>query len=137
MRALFATFAALLAVGALSGCGASDADQVHAKVEQFVHAVGAHDAKTVCQQVLAPSLADRFAGEGLTCERGMQIFFRSVQRPTLSVGRITVGRGTASALVLAGAHCQRLALAQLNLIETSSGWRISSESAGAPTKSTC
>jgi hypothetical protein len=137
MRALSATVVALLAAAGLSGCGSSDSDQVHAKVEQFVHAVGAHDAKTVCQQVLAPSLADRFASEGLTCERGMQIFFKSVQRPTLSVGRVTIGRGTASATVLAGAHCQRLALTQLYLVKTSAGWRISSESSEAPGKPTC
>jgi hypothetical protein len=137
MRALMATVAALLAVGALSGCGASDSDQVHAKVEQFVQAVGAHDAKTVCQQVLAPRLAERFESEGLTCERGMQIFFRSVQSPTLSVGRVTIGRGTASALVLAGAHCERLALAELNLVKTSAGWRIASESPETPGKRTC
>jgi hypothetical protein len=89
----------------------------------------------LCQQVLAPSLTGRFAAEGLTCERGMRIFFQSVQNPTLSVGRITINRGTASALVLTGATCQRLALAQLFLVKTSAGWRIASESkepAGRP-----
>jgi hypothetical protein len=137
MRVGFATVLALLAAVAVSGCGTSDADQVHSKVQQFVHAVGAHDAKTVCEQVLAPSLANRFASEGLTCERGMQIFFKSVQSPTLSIGRVTISRGTASALVLTGAHCQRFALAQLYLIKTSAGWRISSESQEAPGKATC
>jgi hypothetical protein len=137
MRPLLATVVALLAAAGLSGCGSSESDQVHAKVEQFVHAVAAHDAKTVCQQVLAPSLADRFVSEGLTCERGIQIFLRSVQSPTLSVGRITIGRGRASALVLTGAHCQRLALTQLYLVKTSAGWRISSESSEAPGKPTC
>ncbi len=134
MRVVLATVLALLAAGAVAGCGSSDADQVHAKVEQFVQAVGSHDAKTVCQQVLAPSLADRFVSEGLTCERGMQIFFKSVQHPTLSVGRITISRGTASALVLTGAHGQQLAVAQLYLVKTSAGWRISSESSEAPGK---
>jgi hypothetical protein len=137
MRVGFATVLALFAAGGVSGCGTSDADQVHAKVEQFVQAVRARDAKAVCQQVLAPSLANRFGSEGLTCERGMQIFFKSVQSPTLSVGRITISRRSASALVLTGAHCQRLALAQLYLVKTSAGWRISSESQEAPGKPTC
>jgi hypothetical protein len=137
MRALCATLLALFAAGTLSGCGTSDADQVHAKVEQFVQSVGAHDARTLCQQVLSPSLANRFVGEGLTCERGVQIFFKSVESPTLSVGRITINRGSASALVLTGAHCQRFALAQLFLVKTSGGWRISGESSEGPGKPTC
>ena len=137
MRVGIATVLALFAAGAVTGCGASDADQVHSKVEQFVQAVGAHDAKTVCQQVLAPSLANRFASEGLSCERGMQIFFKSVQSPTLSIGRVTISGGTASAVVLTGARCQRFALAQLYLVKTSGGWRIASESEEAPGKPTC
>jgi ketosteroid isomerase-like protein len=137
MRALRATLLALFAAGLLSGCGTSDSDQVRAKVEQFAKAVRAHDAKTLCQQVLAPSLTSRLVGEGLTCERGIQIFFASVQSPTLSVGRVSLNGNSASALVLAGARCQRLALAQLYLVKTSSGWRISSESREAPGKPAC
>jgi hypothetical protein len=126
-----------VSVSLLAGCGASDSEQVHAKVEQFVHAVGAHDARTVCEQVLAPSLTQRFAAEGLTCERGMQIFFNSVEDPMLSIGRINIDRNAASALVLTGAHCQRLALAELYLIKTSNGWRISSESKEPPGRPGC
>lgn len=137
MRPLCAMLLALFAAGAVSGCGTSDSDQVHAKVEQFVQAVGAHDANTLCHQVLAPSLTNRLVGEGLTCEQGAQIFFKSVQNPTLSVGRISISRGAASVLVLTGAHCQRLALAQLYLVKTSGGWRIASESKEAPGKPSC
>jgi hypothetical protein len=137
MRVAFATVSALLVAAALSGCGASEADQVRAKVEQFVHAVGAHDARTVCQQVLAPSLADRFSSEGLTCERGIGIFFKSVQDPTLSVGKVTVDGDTASVPVLAGARCQRLTVARLHLVKTSVGWRISSEGEEPASRPTC
>jgi hypothetical protein len=135
MRASVAVVAAL-AFG-LAGCGSSDSDQVHAKVDEFVHAVSAHDAKAVCNDVLAPSLVARFTQEGLTCERGIQIFLRSVHNPTLSVGRIAVNRDSASALVLTGAHCQKLTLAQLFLVKTSGGWRISSESKGPSSRRSC
>lgn len=136
MRASVAVVAAALAFG-LAGCGSSESDQVHAKVDEFVHAVSAHDAKAVCNDVLAPSLVARFTQEGLTCERGIQIFLRSVHKPTLSVGRIAVNRDSASALVLTGAHCQKLTLAQLFLVKTSGGWRISSEGKGPSSRRSC
>jgi ketosteroid isomerase-like protein len=136
MRALGALLAATLALG-LAGCGSSESDQVHAKVEEFVQAVSARDATTVCQDVLAPSLVGRFRQEGLTCERGIQIFLASVHEPTLSIGRISISHNTASALVLTGARCQRLTLASLYLIKTSAGWRIASESRGSSSRPSC
>lgn len=139
MRALrreaLGTALLLLTAAAVSGCG-SGSHQVRAKVEQFVHAVASRDATTVCQQVLAPSLVSRFAVQGLSCQQGMKIFLASVKDPTLSIGRIDVKQSQATALVLTGAHCQRLALAQLHLVKTSAGWRIDGEGkipAGKPT----
>ena len=58
MRASVGVLAMALAFG-LAGCGSSDSDQVHAKVDEFVHAVSTHDAKAVCNDVLAPSLSLR------------------------------------------------------------------------------
>lgn len=136
MRAFGAVLVATLAVG-LAGCGSSDTDQVHAKVRQFEHAVATRDAKTVCSEVLAPSLVARFNQEGLSCERGIRIFLNSVHDPTLSVGRIAVNGSGASAVVLAGAHCQRLTLASLYLVKTSAGWRIASESTEPPGRPRC
>jgi ketosteroid isomerase-like protein len=136
MRASGVVLAATLALG-LAGCGSSDSEQVHAKVEQFVHAVATRDAKTVCAQVLAPSLVARFTQEGLTCERGIRIFLNSVRNPTLSVGRIAVNRNAASAMVLTGARCQKLTLANLFLVKTSDGWRIASESREPSSRPSC
>ncbi len=137
MRALFAVALVPLTALAVSGCGSSDSPQVRAKVEQFVHAVGARDATTVCEQVLAPSLTNRFAVQGLSCQEGMRVFLASVQDPTLSIGRLTVGKRQASALVLAGAHCQQTAVAQLHLVKTSAGWRIDGEGKAPAAKPTC
>jgi hypothetical protein len=136
MRASGVLLAATLAL-ALAGCGSSTSDEVHAKVEEFVHAVSAHDAKAVCENVLAPSLVARFSQEGLTCERGIQIFLNSVRDPSLAVGRISVHRNAATALVLTGARCQQLTVANLYLIKTSSGWRITSESSGPSSRPRC
>jgi hypothetical protein len=137
MRGFAVVLAAAIAFG-LAGCGSSASEQVHAKVEEFVHAVANHDAKAVCNNVLAPSLVARFSQEGLTCERGIQIFLKSVHDPTLSVGRITVNSSNgASAVVMAGARCQRLTLASLYLINTSAGWRIASESSAPAGRPSC
>ena len=137
MRAVLWTALALLTAAAVTGCGSNDSHQVHAKVEQFVRAVAARDATTVCRQVLAPSLTNRFAIEGLSCEQGMKIFMASVQDPTLTVGRVSVKQNQALAQVLTGAHCQRLALAQLHLVKTKAGWRIDSEGNVPASKPTC
>jgi hypothetical protein len=60
-----------------------------------------------------------------------------VHDPTLTVGRITVNRKSASALVLTGARCQQLTLANLFLVKTSGGWRIASESQGSSSRPSC
>ncbi len=116
----------LAATGALAGCGASPQAEVQAKVEQFAHATAARDDATLCQQVLAPSLIRRLSSAGLTCPQAMRVFVQSVQHPTLTVGKITVKGGRASAIVLTGASGQRAALASLGLVLTDNGWRVAS-----------
>jgi hypothetical protein len=120
--------AALGIVGAvaLAGCGASNREQVHAKVEQFVRAVAAHQYRTLCQQVLAPALTARLTADGLHCRQAMQISLGSVHNPVLSIGRITVTGNRAQALTLTGASGQRGAFATIELVKTGAGWRISS-----------
>lgn len=112
----------------LAGCGTSASEQVKQKVEQYVHAEASSDAKTLCEQVLAPSLLARLAGAGLSCERAMQIHLTSVHDPFLSIGRVTVTGKSASVLALTGAACQQAGIYAINLVQTSHGWRISSTS---------
>ncbi len=111
---------------ALGGCGTSARDQVKAKVEQFVKAAASKDYKTICAQVLAPSLLARLAAGGVPCEQAMQIGLGGVQNPTLSIGRITVSDRSASALTLTTARGQQTSLEAIELVKTSAGWRISS-----------
>jgi hypothetical protein len=128
MRALLAT---VMLVVALAGCGASDSDQVHSTLDVFAHAVATRNAKPICDQVLAPSLIARIEGVGLSCESAIQRFFFScsVKNPILQVGRLAIGRGTAEAVVYAGAAGQRAGIFQLGLVKTSHGWRVANESA--------
>jgi hypothetical protein len=114
------------AVTALAGCGTSAHDQVQSKVTQFLTAISKHDYRTLCTQVLAPSLLARLKNGGISCEQAMRISLSSVHDPILSVGRITVSGSTAQAITLSGASGQRGAFESINLIDTGDGWRISS-----------
>jgi len=115
---------------AASGCGASESDQVRAKVQQFVQAAQKKDYKTLCGQVLAPSLLARFVAVNLPCEQGMRIALGDVRNPMLSIGRISVNGSHASAITLTGATGQRFSLDAIQLVKTSNGWRV--ESLGSP-----
>jgi hypothetical protein len=124
------TIAALAAGSALAaviaGCGSTDRDDVHAKVKQFLQATSSKDYKTLCAQVLAPTLIERVVAGGLACEQAMQIALGPVQNPTLSIGRITVKGPTASAITLTGASGQQSSLDAIQLVKTSQGWRVAS-----------
>lgn len=119
---------AVLAVAAcaVSGCGQTATQQVQAKVAQFAAAVKAHDAGTMCGQVLAPNLLAHFT-DGLPCTKAMKVFFETVHDPSLAVGRVLVKPGgkEAEALTLSTAKGQIGSLAALELVNTSGGWRVS------------
>ena len=111
---------------ALAGCGASQRDEVQAKVQQFARATAARDTSTLCQQVLAPSLLTRLAGADLSCRQAMALFVQSVRNPTVSIARISIKGQRASAVVLAAASGQKALLESIELIDTENGWRLAS-----------
>jgi hypothetical protein len=121
-------------IALLAGCGASASDQVRQKIEQYVHAEATGDARTLCEQVLAPALLARIAGAGLTCEKAMKIHLSSVHDPFLSIGRVAIHGNGAQVIALTGARCQQAAIYAINLINTSNGWRVASTSADANAK---
>jgi hypothetical protein len=110
----------------LAGCGTSASDQVKAKISQFVRAADAKDYATLCSQVLAPALVDRLASAGVTCPQAMQIAFQGVDNPTLSVGKVTISGGKASAITLSTARNQQASVDTIELVKTEHGWRVSS-----------
>jgi hypothetical protein len=111
---------------ALTGCGASASEQVQAKLEQFAHAVAARDTTTLCSQVLAPDLVGHLNAAGLSCEQAMKTFVQSVSNPSLSVSKVHVKGGSASAVVLARAKGQPSSLESVQLTNTRNGWRLAS-----------
>jgi len=111
---------------ALAGCGASASDQVQAKLQQFAHAVASRDARTLCSEVLAPTLVERLTAAGLTCDDAMQTFFGSVSDPTIAVSKVSVKGANASAVVLSGAKGQPSSLDDVHLTNTKHGWRLTS-----------
>jgi hypothetical protein len=118
--------AVLGAACVLSGCGASQRQEVQAKVEQLVTATANKDDKTLCDEVLAPSLLEHLQGTGISCERAMRIFVDSVQDPTLSLSRVTVSGRTAVAIARTSASHQRAARQAIELVRTADGWRVAS-----------
>jgi hypothetical protein len=130
MRVPVALAAAALAL-VLSGCGASDSDQVQSTLNQFAHAVATKNAKPICERVLAPELVARLEGVGLSCEYAIDHFFFScmLRHPTITVGKVAIRGNKARALVYAGAKGQSGGIFAMGLVKTSDGWRIATESA--------
>ena len=121
--------AAVMLVGAavaLGGCGESPREQVQAKVEQLASAAASKDYKTICTQVLAPSLIRHLSANAIGCEEAMRVALAGVNRPVVSIGKITIAGRRASAITLTVAQGQRASLAAIELIKTGDGWRISS-----------
>ncbi len=110
----------------LAGCGASQGQEVEAKVQQFAHATASHDYATLCNDVLAPSLIAHLTAAGLTCRQAMKIFTSSVHNPTLTVSKVSVDGVTASATVRAQATGQTASVQSITLVRTDHGWRLAS-----------
>jgi hypothetical protein len=127
-----ASLAAVTLSGALvlSGCGASAREQVVTKVRQYAHATAARDYRTLCTQVLAPSLLSHLRADGVPCEQAMRVGLQSVRDPSLGIGRVVVHGRTASVTTITTAVGQEASLDAIELVDTAAGWRISS--LGAP-----
>lgn len=110
----------------LSGCGGSAREQIQSKVQQLAQAAGAHDYQAICSEVLAPSLVAHLVRNQISCEQAMRVALRSVRTPVISIGKIKVSGGRATAITLTVAQGQRASLAAIELIETRDGWRITS-----------
>lgn len=124
-RLLAVPAALALSVG-LAGCGAGAAGQVRAKVKQFAEAAAHHDYRTICQDVLAPSLLERLVDAGVSCERATELGLAGARNPRLVIGTVTVKGRTATVLTVTQAKGEKTVLSTLELVETVNGWRIAS-----------
>jgi len=114
------------AATALAGCSGSARDQIQAKVQQLTQAVSDHDYKSICDQILAPSLVAHLVRNQISCEEAMRVALSSVHDPVISIGKIEVSGRRATVITLTVARGQRASLAALELLDTGQGWRISS-----------
>lgn len=110
---------------AAGGC-ASAQDHIRSTVQNLAQAAAARDYATICNDVLAPGLVHRLTGNGISCEQAMRVALRDVRDPVISIGRITVHGRRGTAITLTVARGQRAALSAIELVDTGSGWRISS-----------
>jgi hypothetical protein len=110
----------------LGGCGASPADQVRSEVQQLAQAAASHSYRTICRQILAPSLVAHLSRNGIACPEAMALAFSNVHDPVVSVGKVIVGASRAWAITLTAARGQQAKLVAIGLRRTAQGWRISS-----------
>lgn len=122
------TVALAVAVGAgVAGCGGSDQSAaVRATLARFVRATARQDYKTLCTQVLAPSLVQNVEQIGLPCEVALSRGFGSVSHPQLSVRSVKISGNRATASVHTTAANQAALDGTVTLVRLGRGWRVAS-----------
>lgn len=109
-----------------AGCGSSAADQVRAQVQQLVQATARQDYRTICGQILDPSLVAHLIKNGIPCPQAMRMGLGNVKDPGASVGRVVIRGSRAWAITLTTARGQQAKLVAIELRRTGQGWRITS-----------
>src|SRR5438046_1805626 len=117
-----------VAAAALGGCGEkpSDEQQVRTAVEAFGDATAAKDYRRLCDDLLAPALVDKVKSVGLPCEVALERGLGDIERPRLTIGRVTVNGATATADVRTSAAGQQPSRDTLKLTKVGDTWRIAS-----------
>lgn len=108
----------------LAGCGTSPREAVRGKVQEFGRAARSHDYKTICGDVLAPALVAHLTANGISCEQALAVSLGTVQKPALSIGKVTVKGSEASVITLTVAAGQASSVDTIELTHTGGGWRI-------------
>jgi hypothetical protein len=111
---------------AVAGCGGSEADHVRATVQQLMSAMKSKDYGAICDHVLAPSLVQRLAASGVSCEYVMQLALGPDQNRMISIGKVNVRGDNAEAITLMTAKGQQSSVNAIRLIKTPDGWRVTS-----------
>jgi hypothetical protein len=112
----------------LSGCGggASQSSQVRAEVARLAQATASRQYRTLCEQILDPSLVAHLTRNGYSCPAAMRLALGDVHDPTISVGKVTVHGTRATAISDASARGQQASVVAIELRRTGDGWRITS-----------
>jgi hypothetical protein len=117
-----------VAATALAGCGGgpSDEEQVRTTVQAFSDATAAKDYQRLCDDLLAPQLVEKIKQVGLPCEVALRRGLGDVSEPKLTIGRVTVKGGSATADVRTSAAGQKPSRDTLKLSKVGDDWRIAS-----------
>ncbi|MDP9377456.1 MAG: hypothetical protein M3P40_07815 [Actinomycetota bacterium] len=101
------SLAAVIAAGALAGCGAGatageDFDdqeqQVAEAIGSFQEAAQRRDTAEICRRMFTPELAKRLA-DGSSCERELELAIRDIDAASISVTDVAVEGTSATAQV--------------------------------------
>jgi hypothetical protein len=116
-----------LLVLAASGCGGSDqAAAVRSTLTRFAQAAARQDYRTLCQQILAPSLIRNVERIGLPCEIALSRGLGSVRQPKLVVRSVKVNGDRATASVHTTAANQAPLDGTVELQRLGGRWHVSS-----------
>jgi hypothetical protein len=124
-RPLVALAAAAAALGAC-GEGPSDEEQVRTTVQAFSAASAAKDYQRQCDDLLAPKLVEKIKQAGLPCEVALKQGLGDVKDPKLTLGKVTVTGGSATADIRTSAAGQQPSRDTLELTKVGDKWQIAS-----------
>lgn len=125
MRRLTIAVLPLLVVAA-AGCGNDQAAAVRSTLTRFAQATARQDYRTLCRQVLAPSLIRNVEQIGLPCEIALSRALGSVHQPRLVVRSVNVHGDRATARVHTTAANQQPLDGTVGLQRLGGQWRVSS-----------
>lgn len=112
----------------LAGCGRgpSDRSQVRAALADFGAATAKRDYQALCDRLLSKALVGKLEQIGLPCEVALKTGLGTVERPVLTVRRISVDGDRASAEVHTTAANQAPSDDTIQLRKEDGSWRIAS-----------
>jgi hypothetical protein len=121
------TIAALLPLTLIvAGCGGGDqAAAVRSTLTRFAQATARQDYRTLCRQILAPSLIRNVEQIGLPCEIALSRGLGAVRQPKLVVRSVKINGDRATASVHTSAANQAPLDGTVGLQRLGGSWRVS------------
>jgi hypothetical protein len=133
-RIVVAAVATMLSTNVVSGCGASEEEQVRATLDRFERVTAERNVNELCDEVISRTLQARMRQVGLSCEQAWRVGLSEVRQPRLEVKTIRVDGDKAEADVRSTARGQKPANVTVELVKEDGGWRIADlGEAGPPT----
>lgn len=128
--------ASLLAALALvvAGCGKTQSPdaQVKSVIERYATASAKHDYQAICDDLVAPVLANKVEQIGLPCELAFKRGLSAVSKPTITVGLVRIIGATAYAQIHSAAANEAPSDDTMRLVKVGGDWRIAALSARMP-----